>query len=580
MPRIALLLALVLVGCEGTIFGPQPVEPLPGTVGGPNIIECTGEPVVGAEPMLRLTRIQYEQSVRDLLIAFVGTTRGNQVTSDAFANASLMPDDPTPLDPHNRFRKLYTRYSRDLDQLHVDGYMQVGTWVSGALIPTDRDVLLGSCASATDATAIEACVRSFISRFGARALRHPLSTEELERYVTIYGDATVFDDAGLHDVIGVMLQAPDFVYRIESGADAVATDVYSLDDYELASRLSYAVWDSAPDTELFAAAARGDLRTAQGRTEQLSRMLNDPRARDVISRFADDWLRLSDVPNFTAKLGQPAYETFVGADRPTTALSMAARQELRTMVTQIAFAPQGHVGELLTTRAVFPATAELAKLYGLAQPWDGVSPAPLALDTARPGLFTRVGLLGTGLVKTRPIVKGAFLFDQFLCSELGTPPAGAASQIVTLPAPYTTRHYVEALTEQPATSCQGCHKNRLNALGFATENFDGLGRSRTAERFIDDTGAVLGDVPVDTTAQYAGTTLAGPEGLATQLAADGRFEACVARQLFRYSFAREESNADACTLVPMWNAARTGSLRDVLFAMSNSPAFTQRRIVP
>lgn len=579
MQRIpALTLALALAGCEGTIFGPEPLT-APSTVG-PAAIECTGEVVVGAEPMLRLTRVQYETSVRELLVGFVGATRGNQVATDAFAQASLLPDDETPLDPHNRFRKLYTRYDRDLDQLHVDGYLQVASWVSGALVPTDRDSLLGACANATAAANIEACVRSFISRFGARALRHPLSTEELDRYLAIYGDPTVFDDAGLHDVIGVMLQAPDFVYRIESGADAVQADVYALDDYELAARLSYAVWDGPPDDALYAAAARGELRTSQGRRDQLTRMFDDPRARDAINRFADDWLRLSDVPDFSARVGQPAYDTFVGADRPSTSLSMAARQELRTMVTQLAFAPQGRVSELLTTRAVFPATPELAKFYGLTQAWNGTSAAPLAVDAARPGLFTRVGLLGTGLVKTRPIVKGAFLFDQFLCAELGTPPAGAASQTVTLAAPYSTRQYLEALTEQPATSCQGCHHNRLNALGFATEGFDGLGRSRTAERFIDDTGAVLGETPIDDHSQFQDVALAGPDGLAAQLGKDARFEACVARQLFRYEFAREETSADLCTLEPMWQAARTGSLRDVLLVLADSPAFTQRRITP
>ena len=571
---------MMLAGCEGVLTGPRPEVtelPPPKPVGVPSI-ECEGEPQVAAEPMLRLSRIQYEQTVRDLLADFVGRTRADTITNDAFMNASLMPEDPLPLDPNNRFRKLFTRYSRDVDQLHIDGYHQVASWVSGAVIPTDRDALLGSCSTATAPTAIDACVRSFISRFGARALRHPLEADEVERYVAMYGDSTVFDDVGLHDVIAVMLQAPDMIYRIESGTTEVEPAVFELSDTELASRLSYAVWDSAPDADLLAAASRGELRTAEGRRAQLDRMFDDPRARRVIERFADDWLRLSDVPDFTAKLGQPSYDLFVGAQRPTTALTVAAQQELRTMVATLAFAPQGTVSSLLTSRQVFPATPELAQLYGLSSAWNPNTDAPTALDTDRPGVFTRVGLLGTGLIKTRPIVKGAFVFDQLLCEHLGTPPPGASSQTVIIDGPHSSRQYVEALTEQQGTSCQGCHSGRLNALGFVTENFDGLGRSRTTEKFITTAGQLLGEVPIDTATNFRGVPLSGPAALGEELLVEGRFEACVARQVFRYSLAREETSADACTLMPMWNAARSGSLRDVVIALVDTPTFTRRRI--
>lgn len=579
--RAATLLGLLLLwSCEGSILGPRaPTTEGTPEASGPKAIECAGAVVVAAEPMLRLTRVQYEQTLRDLLADFVGGARAQTIADGAFAQATLLPDDPTPLDPRNRFRKLYRRYSRDVDQLHIDGWYQVASWVSGSLM-ADRAALLGSCATATAATDIDACVRSFISRFGARALRHPLPAEDLERYAAIYGDTTVFDDAGLHDVVAVMLQAPEFIYLVESGAEAVDTDVYALTDFELASRLSYAVWDSAPDAMLLASAAAGELRTSEGRRAQLERMFDDPRASSVIARFADDWMRVSDVPEFTAKLGQVQYDAFVGGDRPTSALSIAARQELRTMVGELAFAPGAHVTDLLTSTAVFPATDELAKLYGLAGAWNGSGAAPTVPE--RPGVFTRIGLLGTGLSNTRPIIKGVFITDQLLCDELPTPPAGAANQKVTLAAPYTTRQYLEALTEQPTSACAGCHKHRLNSLGFATEMFDGLGRLRSSERFFDETGALVGALPVDTTAVLQlgeePLTLTGPADLARALGQHHRFEACVAKQMFRYTFSRPETAADACTLVPMWEAAQTGSLRDVLAALAEQPSFTQRRI--
>jgi hypothetical protein len=202
--------------------------------------------------------------------------------------------------------------------------------------------------------------------------------------------------------------------------------------------------------------------------------------------------------------------------------------------------------------------------------WDGSSAPAAFTDPTRAGLLTRVALLASGSPNTRPIMKGVRARNALLCQAMPPPPADAAGVIITPSTTATTRQVVEALTQAPGSSCSSCHQSYINPLGFVTENFDALGRSRTVQTLYDATGKVVGSQPVNTIAAPAvvpgDARTAADANQATQYILDsGAFESCFAKQYFRFTFARLESQSDQGVLTDLTNYAKAGqSLRTVL----------------
>src|SRR6185436_9585692 len=152
---------------------------------------------------------------------------------------------------------------------------------------------------------------------------------------------------------------------------------------------------------------------------------------------------------------------------------------------------------LLTSDLSFARDARLAKLYGVAA-WNGTGAPPSLPAGQRAGLLTRALFLSTGTANTRPIMKGVFVRTNVLCDTIPPPPPGANAKPPELGPNMTTRESVEAITEMPKTTCAGCHANLINPLGYATEDFDALGRFRSAQRLFDGSGAETGTKPIDT----------------------------------------------------------------------------------
>jgi len=206
-------------------------------------------------------------------------------------------------------------------------------------------------------------------------------------------------------------------------------------------------------------------------------------------------------------------------------------------------------------------------------------------DPARVGLITRAAYLATGSAGTRPIMKGVFLRTALLCEPIGAPPAEAAANPPELSDSATTRQVVENLTH--VAPCNGCHVYLINPLGFATENFDSLGRTRTEQAFYDEaTGEQLGTAPVDTTTVpmvdgVDETESQGAADLTDLLVASDKPHACFARLYFRFTFGREENlETDGCALKPIDDALDAKQpLVEVLRTVALSPAFRTRSFV-
>jgi hypothetical protein len=230
----------------------------------------------------RLTMTQYRNTVADLATWATGSaSNGQSVMSSVATQLNAVPVDHREVvsqDLHGSYRRL----DQTLQQAHVDTTYNVAVALGAALTTSSRlGTVVGSCATDTSTSNDASCLDAFIKKFGARVLRHPLTTDEVTFYTSAYGTSTTASAAAYADLIGVFLTAPEFLYFVEHGGNAVSgqTNVYDVTAYELASRLSYQLWQTTPDDGLLNAAADNSLLTDTTYRAQVARMLADSRAR-------------------------------------------------------------------------------------------------------------------------------------------------------------------------------------------------------------------------------------------------------------------------------------------------------------
>lgn len=497
---------------------------------------------------------------------------------------AMVPDDQrerVPQDLHGSYRRL----DQTLQQEHLDGYYAAGVAVGAKLTAATRlATVVGACATDGNPSNDGRCLDDFVRRFGGRALRRHLTDDEVAFYRSVYGTDTAANAQAYADVIGVMLNAPDFLYFVEHGDTPVAGQpgVFELSPFELASRLSYQFWETMPDEELWLAASDGTLRQPEIYARQVERVYNDPRTTTTLSRFVADWLKVEDLPPLDAHNEDPTFRAFAGPNLPSPALRQQMIDDATSMVGYYVYTNPGSMRDLLTSDLSFNTGVELAKIYNV-EPWDGISAPPAFAAGRRPGLLTRALFLTSGSANTRPIQKGVFLRRRMFCDDIPPPPPGVNAVPPELRPNMTTREVVEELTEKPGTVCLGCHGAAINALGFATENFDALGRSRTAQRLFDAAGNEVGQRPVNTSSVPAvepgdQTASSGAGDLVRLIVESGKAEACLARNYFRFSFARWEDVAtDGCTLEALRaRLASGGTLSALLKEIALSPQFRRR----
>jgi hypothetical protein len=527
---------------------------------------------------------QYRNTLSDLLSwALADAAAARTVSTEIQGVLASLPEDrrePVPQDLHGSYRRL----DQTVQQVHVDATYEVAVAIGAALTTTARlSKVVGSCASDTDRTNDASCLDSFLKKFGARALRRPLTTDELAFYKSVYGSDTTASAPAYADLIGILLTAPEFLYFVEHGAAATPgqTGVFELSGYELASRLSYQLWQTAPDDALLTAAENGALLDPAGYEREVRRLLADVRARPALDEFFSDWMKVEELPALDAKNQDVVFKAFAGADLPKTTLRQAMIDDVLDLLDYYTWTKPSGVSELFSSELATTKDAQLAKLYGVTA-WDGTLPPPSLPAGQRPGLLTRALFLSTGTANTRPIMKGVFIRRNVLCSEIPPPPPGANAKPPVLDAGMTTRESVEAITEMPGTICTGCHSTVINPLGYATENFDALGRYRTEQKLFDETGRATGSKPIDVSGvpqvTVGDTTpISSPRELMALIAKSGQVEACLARNYFRFTYGRwEDPKSDGCALEASRSALGTGGVADLLRAAALAPEFRRR----
>jgi Protein of unknown function (DUF1592)/Protein of unknown function (DUF1588)/Protein of unknown function (DUF1595)/Protein of unknown function (DUF1585) len=514
--------------------------------------------------MRRLSRTQYVNTLQDVLKQAMASS-GATIAGLVPAAAGNYPVDAIVALPGQRHGG-FQRLDQSLQQSHIDASYEVAAKVAGELTQASRMAeLMGTCATDTDTSNDATCLSNFVRKFGRLVFRRPLTDAEVSFHTKLAGSTPVARDA-VSDVITLLLASPQLSYMVEHGQGSGAGRA-SLTAHELAARLSYHFWQAPPDKELAALADNGKLLDPATYRAQVDRLAADARADDTLREFFAQWFRLQEMETLDSRLGTPLFDAFRGSYTPNNKTKQNAMDEVTDMTAYLA-RNKGTLQQVMSDNRAYAKTPDIAQLYGMAV-WDGAS-APIEFsDKTRAGLLSRIAFLATGSANTRPIIKGYRIRSALLCQPLPPPPAEAAMFNVDLSPTLTTRQVVEQVTEKPGTSCTGCHK-QINPLGFASENFDSLGRSRSAQRMFDAQGKLLGDLPIhtDATPYVTGADARAASGLADlsqYILQSGEFERCFAQHYFRFTFGRGEREGDRDAITDTMNAARTGaSLRELL----------------
>lgn len=486
-------------GEDGSDDGATPAPAPEACVADPTEAGC--EDSLSRSVVRRLTRSEYNHTVADLL------------------GADIAPAGSFPAE------EIVRGFNNNAEALSFPGLLAEQSIAASSGLAKLASGKAGEFAACAKTKLDAACGRQFISSFGKRAWRRPLSSAEVDRIANAFAAGDTPEE-GLELAAQAILISAPFFYRVESTTNAPRKP----SSWEMASRLSYLLWGSLPDDELFAAAEADKLKDAAQIAVQAQRLLNDPKAMRAFRSFNSQWFELNRI-GVIAKDSKafPAWNS----DYPDL-LKQSAEAFLDHVVSE------GRVGDLFTANYVF-VNDDLAPYYGLAKPGSSAFvKLNLNDDHRKGGLLTQGGILAAhaGFASTSPTFRGKFVREQFLCGVIPKAPPDVNVMIGAAEPGQTTREHYSEHIDNP--QCSGCH-SIMDPIGFAFEEFDAVGQHRTTEH----------DKPVDASGEAVGSDVGkflGVSELGFKLAASVDARACIAAQWFRHSYGRLESAADADVL--------------------------------
>jgi hypothetical protein len=536
--RRILIGAALLAGCNGTIGGQggtgsptgNPTGTPTGTptgvstgtgnsgvnptgAGGSGVVAppttCTpGVPTTSQLP--RLTRIEYDNTTKDLL------------GLDVQPSSMLAPDT-----------------TGAVDQRAWDGFQAAADALAAQVLasPTAKAKVIPCTADTA------ACAQQFVTTFGQKAFRRPLTTAEVTKFTNFYTNKATLTQNGTLDqafqlIIKAFLLSPSFLTKAEISEATPSGANYALSGYEMASRLSYMLWGTMPDDVLFAEAAANRLSTQAQILGQAQRMIMDPRARTRVGEFHASYMLMTEASRWTeAAHDATKFPAFKASMVPMLA------ESTKRFFDYVTFDPAGggRFQDLILKPVAF-VNRDLAPIYGLTSTATDYTLA--TLDQAqRAGALTQAGFLASfsSFDRTSPILRGAFIEKNVLCRTIGSPPPDAAAT----PLPTTGNTNRERVTAQTsAGACAGCHATVVNPPGFALEAYDSIGMWQTTEKgtsFAIDTAA---DVAIGA----ATVKVAGPVDLMQKIAASPEGQSCYAQRWVQFAYERDLTSQDVCTV--------------------------------
>jgi mono/diheme cytochrome c family protein len=412
------------------------------------------------------------------------------------------------------------------------------------------------------------CDRKILSAFARKAFRRPVAPVELQPYLDL-ASAQRKNGSSFDEAVGAALQAvlvsPDFLFRIERDEKAPIVDGgRPIDQYSLASRLSYFLWSSMPDDQLLRCAEQHTLRNPQVLATQIQRMLKDKRAHTLVENFAGQWLELRRLESVA-----PDREKFPQFD---DYLRMSMRQETETFFQNL-IGNDLSILELLDAKYTF-LNRKLAEFYGI----TGVEGAEFRkvdlTGTPRAGVMTQASVLTVSSYATRtsPVLRGKWILENLLNEPIPPPPPDVpALDEAKIGAAGSMRHQMEEHRTNPV--CASCH-SKMDPLGFGFENFNAIGQWRTEDgKFHIDASGTLPD----------GRVFNGPSELEMLLRKDkAAFAECVTDKLLTYALGRGLERYDKRTVRDIAKRIESDNYRfsKLVIEIVNSLPFQMRRGEP
>jgi Protein of unknown function (DUF1592)/Protein of unknown function (DUF1588)/Protein of unknown function (DUF1585)/Protein of unknown function (DUF1595)/Protein of unknown function (DUF1587) len=577
LQRRALLL-LFLAGCTGGTGGggdrgggaggtvPETMPPI-----GANSLERNpGANLVCEDPdalnvpataFNRLSPVEYVNTLRDLVAPIV-------LPLDL---GSDLPSGTVDAHGFDNNWKLQGIEDKSVEQIEAIGH------TVSTLVMTGLAKLGISGCPARDAASAPACADAILANFAPRAFRRELQDDERLRLRSYFDTSAKAwgHEAGLSQLFEVIIGSPQFLYKVEKGIPGDIPEAIRLSGDEIATRLAYLLTASAPDSDLREAAAQGRLDTVSGVIEQFDRLMDGERLTASLKRFSSQWLRFTKL-GIALPAGQKD-----GARFPmyNDSIEKALTEGMDRFVEETLLADGGSVETLLSSDKAWVNDAS-APIYDVKAPGKSEL-VEVALDSDRRRGFLTQGAVMAGFAHAAvhaPIQRGVFVLDALLCSPPPAPPpniptAAASALSETL----STRQKTVMIHEKQGAACQSCHE-RIDAVGFAFENYDGIGR------WQDEETAANGDtIPVDASSSLTETLDADGEfpnaiPMIEKLSASEQVKQCFVENFMRYAFARDLEEADGCAIARVTDAVVKdgGSFRSLIREFVKTPAFLYR----
>ena len=470
---------------------------------------------IGKSGMRRLTRREYDATLKDLL------------KDDTGSGFKALPEDVR--DP---FDNDFT--TQQASQPLIESAESLAQAASARLLANVplRDALVG-CKPTGPGDA--ACMKSFIASFGRRALRRPLTDEEITRYQSLQSLAV--EDAnfytGVDSVIRALLQEPEFLYRVEVGTP-LGDKSFRLNSYEVATRLSYFFWGTTPDDALLDAATKDELKSSAQVRAAAGRLITDPRARERVARFHALWLGYDRLPH--------------PAD-----LTSAMQTESASLVSKVVFDDKRPWQDIFKSDETF-VNDLLAKQYGLPAP--GASGATWVKygATGRKGILSHGSFLSVAgkFGDTSPTQRGILIRTRLLCQNIPPPPPSVNTDMP--PTSPTGKCKSDRYAAHRAGGCAGCHNN-MDPVGFGLENYDQAGVYRTTDNGAPEC-TITGEGEVVGVGKFK-----GPAELGDRLIDSGLLEHCLVTQVYRFAMGHREADDDAAYIDRLSTAFKTNGYK-------------------
>jgi hypothetical protein len=431
----------------------------------------------------------------------------------------------------------------------LDQYHAMAQSIASQVLDESHRAVMVPCTPSSVTAPDDHCASHFIAEVGELLYRRPLTAEELGTQIGIAHDTaqqTKDFYAGLQDSLGNLLVSPEFLFEwydvqgpIKAGAPS------TLDAYARASKLSFLLWDSAPDQTLLDAARRGKLNSQRGLARQVDRMLASPRLQAGVRAFFGDMLEFQ-CADFPCEDSNFVKDTTIYPDFTPQVAADAEEQTLRTLV-DLLITHDGDYRDVFTTPNTF-LTPALGALYGVPvprtapngepTPWQAYAYAP---GDPRAGILAEVSFVAfhshPGLASAT--LRGRALREDILCQKVPDPPPNVSFKLVmdtSNPDYKTARERLTAHRTNPV--CAGCHR-LMDPMGLAMENFDSDGSFRTREN----------GVPIDTSGELDRVKFTGMTGLGKAVANNPAAPACLVTRLAAYALGRKPSKDDAAWVI-------------------------------